>query len=163
MIKSISKWNPERKSNKGITNMLVALYAVVFTQEQHDTLMRLIDECRLYPTNSFHIMKNPEEVKFDHLVDGGLPKDNDMKTATSVMCHVHIRIFYPILDVEFFKSVAKLLSTLPTSKKSSINELFTWDESNERFVINYSSNGMEMLKEVNLQHVFNCLLSQDWD
>lgn len=140
--------------------MSEALYAVVFTPQQHHTLMQLIEKGLLQPTNSFHIVQDPEQVEFVHLVDG---KPRDDKQATIMMFSVHIRIFYPTLDVEFFKSVAKLLSTIPANRKSSINESFVWDESSEKFIMKYSSDGTEMLREMNLQHTFNCLLSQDWN
>ena len=150
----------EEKNKQGGFNMSEALYAVVFTQQQHDTLMQLIDKGLLQPTNSFLIVKEPEEVKFVHLVDGKPRTDNQ---TTIMMFPVHVRIFYPTLDVEFFKSVAKLLSTIPANRKSSINESFSWDESGEKFIMKYYADGTEMLREMNLQQTFNCLLSQDWN
>lgn len=140
--------------------MSEALYAVVFTPQQNDTLMQLIEKGLLQPTNSFHIVKESEEVKFAHLVDGKPRADNQ---TTIMMFPVHVRIFYPTLDVEFFKSVAKLLSTIPANRKSSINESFAWDESGEKFIMKYYADGTEMLREMNLQQTFNCLLSQDWN
>ena len=140
--------------------MSEALYAVVFTPQQHHTLIQLIEKGLLQPTNAFHIVLDPQELEFVHLVDG---KPSDDEQATIMMFSVHIRVFYPTLDVEFFKSVAKLLSTIPANKKSSINESFVWDESSEKFIMKYSTDGTEMLREMNLQHTFNCLLSQDWN
>ena len=126
--------------------MSEALYAVVFTPQQIHTLMQLIDRGLLQPSNSFEIVE-----------------DNVEFGDTVLMFPVYIRIFYPTLDVEFFKSVAKLLSMIPANRKSSINESFVWDESSEKFIMKYSQDGTEMLREMNLQHTFNCLLSQDWN
>ena len=140
--------------------MSEALYAVVFTIQQHHSLMQLLEKGLLQPTNSSLIVLDPEELEFTHLVDG---KPRDDKQTTIMMCPIHIRIFYPTLDLEFFKSVAKLLSTIPKNRKSSINESFVWDESCEKFIMKYSTDGTEMLREMNLQHTFNYLLSQDWN
>ena len=137
--------------------MSEALYAVVFTPEQHHTLMQLIDKDLLRPTNSFHIVQDPEQVEFVHLVDG---KPRDDKQTTTMMCSIHIRIFYPTLDVEFFKSVADLVTDI--MKKRGDDYLCTWNDTCESFCIESSSpmHSNQTVREYkDMQHTFNMLLS----
>lgn len=138
--------------------MSEALYAVVFTPDQHDTLIQLIEKGLLQPTNSFLIVKESEEVKFVHLVDGE-PRDD--KQTTIMMIPVHIRIFYPTLDVEFFKSVAALVTDI--IKKHRDDYRCEWNETDESFYIEsnspiYFSQRVREYKD--MQHTFNMLLSE---
>ena len=137
--------------------MSEALYAVVFTPQQHHTLMQLIDKGLLKPTNSFHIVQDPEQVEFVHLVDG---KPRDDKQTTIMMFSVHIRIFYPTLDVEFLKSVAALVTNI--MKKRKDNYRCKWCDVYESFYVESNSKKYSRVYK-DMQHTFNLVLSQDWN
>lgn len=138
--------------------MSEALYSVVFTPQQHHTLMQLIDKGLLRPTNSFHIVQDPEQVEFAHLVNG---KPRDDKQTTIMMCSIHIRIFYPTLDVEFFKSVAALVTDI--IKKHRDDYRCEWSETDESFYIESNSPiyfNQKVREYKDMQHTFNMLLSE---
>ena len=98
--------------------MSEALYAVVFTDEQHRKLMELIEQGVLTPTTSFHTVVN--EMEFGPLQNTQLPGD----TSVVQLGDTHIRVFHPVYDKNFLMSSANYLNTKFRSQIVAV--LFEW-------------------------------------
>jgi hypothetical protein len=81
------------------------LHAVVFTDEQHQKLMELIEQGVLTPTTSYHTVVN--EMEFGPLQNTQLPGD----TSVVQLGDTHIRVFHPVYDKNFFMSIVDYLDT----------------------------------------------------
>lgn len=134
--------------------MAKTLYAVVFTDDQHQKLMELIEQGKLAKTTSFHTVVN--EMTFGPLQNTQIPGNVEIVQEGDT----HIRVFHPASDLNFFMSIVNYLNARFEEQQDPTR--CEWSEDDECFffrIIRHNGTGFRMRRAI--EDLIN-LIKESW-